>query len=774
MKNIYKYNILFVLLLFLGACSVTKYVPDGKYLLKNASVKIDDRRVPTSKAEAYMQQKPNTKSFGLFKTKLRMYNLSGRDEHKGINKFFRNLGEAPVIYDSVKTQVTEVQLKRFMENRGFYNSKVEVRKKNRKKKVEITYHIQAGEPKKITQITRSRDSLNYKVIGRENMKKELLDSSELRQMLIADQKHSVIKKGKLFDIDFLKKERQRLEQIYKEKGYFFFNENNIHFYIDTTHTANDVVLHYGLRSSDSLHTRKYKIRKIFVRMGTEANCEDCDTIQNKEYDDIIFTYRGSLNYKPQVLANAIVLQTGEDYDSRKVEETKARMARLQQFQFTNITFNEYKIDGAVGLLDCYIYLMTSKKQSYGVEATATANSGDYGFTGTLRYNHKNLFKGAELFTTELSTGIERISGSTFGKFDAKEYGFRTTLVTPKFLIPFLKVEKWRKKSPSTSFSILFNHSDRPEYLRTISDVNFSYRWASNPHITHTVTPLDIGVLKVRADVQFLQNLNDYYRQTSYVDHIITSSRYMFNFNNMGRERKVTYQRFRFTLETAGNILKGIDKIFNKEKELMDTNTNRTYSTYFDIRYAQYVRSDVDFTYNQFINDKNAIVYHIFAGVGVPYGNSNVMPFEKMYFAGGPNSMRGWSPRSLGPGVSKTNNPKDRISYGEVKLEANLEYRFGMSGSLEGAFFIDAGNVWNISDLTKIDKAGRFEIDQFYKQLAVGTGLGLRVNITNIILRFDLGLKVIDPYYDKGQRFIPIKKGWKFTDINFNFGIGYPF
>lgn len=753
---------------------MTKYVPDGKYLLKDASVKIDDKRVSQAKAMAYMQQKPNTKSFGLFKTKLRIYNFSGRDDQKGLNKFIRKLGEAPVIYDSVKTQVTAVQLRRFMENRGFYNSKVRIDKRVKKKNVQISYHIEAGEAKKITQITRSRDSLNYKVIGRENITKELPDKSDIRQMLIADRKSSVIREGQLFDIDFLKQEQQRLEQVYKEKGYFFFNENNIHFYVDTTHTTNDVLLHYGLRSSDSLHMRRYKIRKIFVRMDIETACDDCDSVKSQIYDNITFLYRGQLNYKPQVLANAIVLEEGAFYDPKKVEETKARISRLQQFHFSNIRFNEYKTTKDIGLLDCYIYLASSKKQSYGVEATATTNTGDYGFAGTLRYSHKNLFKGAELFTTELSTGVERISGSTFGKFDAREYGIKTTLVTPKFLIPFFKLESWRKKSPNTSFSILFNHSNRPEYLRTITDVNFSYRWASNPYVTHTVTPLDIGILKVRADSKFLQNLNDYYRETSYVDHIITSSRYMFNFNNMGRERETTYQRFRFSLETAGNILKGVDKIFNKEKELIDANTNRAYSTYFDIRYAQYIRSDIDFSYNQFLNNKNTLVYHIFAGVGFPYGNSNVMPFEKMYFAGGPNSMRGWSPRSLGPGVSKTNNPKDRISYGEVKLEGNLEYRFGVSENLEGAFFIDAGNVWNISDLTKIDKAGKFEIDKFYKQLAVGTGVGLRVNITNIILRFDLGLKVIDPYYDEGQRFVPIKKGWKFTDINFNFGIGYPF
>ncbi len=200
---------------------------------------------------------------------------------------------------------------------------------------------------------------------------------------------------------------------------------------------------------------------------------------------------------------------------------------------------------------------------------------------------------------------------------------------------------------------------------------------------------------------------------------------------------------------------------------------KEYYSYFGIRYAQYLRSDIEFTYNQYINPNHALVYHTFLGAGFPYGNSKVLPFEKMYFVGGPNSMRAWQPRSLGPGASRQNPSDYRLSYGEMRLEGNVEYRFGLGKNLEGAFFVDAGNVWNLSDVSSGDDASKFRWDDFYKQIAVGTGLGLRFDISNIILRLDAGIKVIDPYL-KENTFVPKQNPYKFRDITFNFGIGYPF
>lgn len=754
---------------------MTKYVPKGKYLLTKAKVNIDDKRVADSEAEAYLKQKPNGKLMGLFPFYLGLYNLSGCDTSKGINRFLRKLGEAPIIYDSIQTQRTVVQLKRFMENKGFYNAEVSALEKFGKRKVKVKYKIKANQPKIIDKTFMCKDSLNYKVIGRKNIAIEIEDSTTLRQMLIKGKSKALIKEKDLLDVDKLKKERKRIEAFYKSKGYYNFDEENLHFYIDTTKLDDKVNIYYGLRAEDSLKLRKYKIRKVIVYLDIDATDRGGESdFDSLDYKGLRIFYKGKMSYKPDVLARAIAVKEGQWYSPENIQQTKDRLAILQQFRYSNVSFKEYPILDSVGGLDCFVQLVSQKRQSYGVEATATINAGDIGVATNLKYQHKNLFRGAELFTIQLSAGVERMreQNNTAIKFDAKEFGARVNLITPKFYLPFLKANNWRAKTPRTSLSLLYNYAERPEYTRTITDFTFSYQWQSNKSFTHIFTPIDLGLLKVNADHVFLSKLNNYYRETSYVDHIIPSLRYSLLFNNKGKTHKTTYQRVRFNVETAGNLLNTVDKLLDRGDKKEDV-TRKVYYSYFGIRYAQYLRSDVDFTYNQFINPDHAIIYHLFAGVGFPYGNSNVMPFEKMYFAGGPNSMRSWHPRSLGPGSSKASPPGDRISYGELKLEGNLEYRFTLTQNLEGAFFVDAGNVWNLSELAERDEDGKFQIDNFYKQIAVGSGLGLRYNISNIILRLDAGVKIIDPYLE-GNTFVPENKSYKLKDITLNFGIGYPF
>lgn len=753
---------------------MTKYVPEDKYLLAKAKVQITDNRVAESEAEAYLKQKPNTRFMGLFPLYLGIYNLSGQDTTRKFNRFLRKLGDAPVLYDSIQTQRTVVQLERFMENKGFYNAKVKVSEKFGERKVKVAYTIEANEPKIIDKTYRHKDSLLYKVIGKENMAIELSDSTILRQMLIDQERKAEIKKNDLLDVDKLKKERERIEDFYKSKGYYNFNEDNLHFYIDTTKSENKVDVYYGLRTEDSLQLRKYKIRKVIVHLDIDARDQGEEfAFDSVQYEGITFFYKEKMSYKPEVLASAIAIEEGQLYSTENVQLTKDRLAVLQQFRYSNVSFTEHVTTDSIGWLDCFVQLVSQKRQSYGVEATFTVNSGDVGFATNLRYQHKNLFRGAELFTIQFSAGAERISGEEdIKKFEAKEFGAAVNLISPKFFLPFLKMKNWRAKSPRTSLSLLYNYAERPEYIRTITDLTFSYQWKSSSSFSHVLTPIDLGLLKVNADSTFLSNLNNFYRQTSYVDHIIPSIRYSLRFNNQGKTHKTTYQRARFNIETAGNLLNGFDHVINRGDKKKDV-TQKDYYSYFGIRYAQYVRSDIEFTYNQFINLDHALIYHIFAGAGFPYGNSNVMPFEKMYFVGGPNSMRAWHPRSLGPGASQLNSPDSRISYGEMKLEGNIEYRFSLAKNLEGAVFVDAGNVWNLSDLAKRDEDSKFKWNSFYKQIAVGSGLGLRYNIQNIILRIDAGIKIIDPYLEENT-FVPESKSYKLKDITLNFGIGYPF
>ncbi len=768
-----KYGILLAGFLILGACSSTKYVPEGRYLLTKAKINVDDKRIVKSEAASYLKQKPNYKVFWGVPLNLWAYDFSGADTTKWINRFFRKLGKAPVLYDSVKTQRTTIQLERFMRNKGFYDARVKTEIKFKKKKAEVVYNITANKPKIIESVSLYKDSLSYKVIGRENMAMELEDSSVLRQMLLDERKKSVIQVNDLLDVDKLKEERERLEKLYDSKGYYNFVKENIHFYLDTTKQNNKVSIYYGLRKgADSLRLRKYQIGNVFVRLGL-ANSGAKLRIDSLEYEGIKFYYKGSLKYKPAVLKKAIVLKKGQIYNPQNVEETKFRLGVLQQFRYANVSFVEQENTDSLGVLDCFVQLVPQKRQSFGVEATLTVNSGDFGGAGKLSYRHKNLFRGAELFTAELSAGAERVNAlQEGGKYIAKEIGGKINLVTPKFFLPFLKAKKWRTKVPRTSFSVLYNYANRPEYLRKITDITFSYQWKSKEAFTHIFTPIDLGFLKVDADENFLKNLNSYYRQTSYVDHIIPATRYSLRFNNRGQRKWKSYQRARFNVEVAGNLLNTIDRITDWGEQQTDA-AGEKYHSYFGIRYAQFVRSDIEFSQNQVIRPGQTLVFHTFLGVGYPYGNSTAMPFEKLYFLGGSNSMRAWQPRSLGPGSSRLYKPNEGLSYGEMKLEGNIEYRFALSPNWEGAFFVDAGNVWNISNNSDRDPSGKFNWNNFYKQIAVGSGLGLRYNISNIILRFDAAVKIIDPYLE-GNTFVFRKEGYQWRDITLNFGIGYPF
>lgn len=769
--------ILILILTFLLGCSASRHVPKGSFLLSEVALEIDDERVDAKEAKYYIKQKTNTKIFSILKLNLAVYNMSGADETKGINKFLRRLGEPPVVYDSLKTKQTVVQLERFMQNKGFYNAEIRAVPRFFKKKVNLLYKIKANTPKKISRIIKHKDSLSYKVVGRSVYAKELEDTTRLRKTLFSDS-ITKLEIGTLFDINKLKGERSQLTNYYKEKGYYKFSEDNVHFYADTTAGVDGVNLSYGLRVNRKDDTVRYKIKQVVVNLLGRVTFDKKVRIDSLYHKDLLFLYQGKIPYKTKLLQKAISIHKNDWYNPKEVERTKKNLTELQQFKYISVRFVESKTtDNSTGWLTCYIQLNPMSRQSYGLEATVTYNSGDLGFRQGLFYQHKNLFKGAEIFNFKLVTGFEQLKAYDMKNFAVKEYGGEVKLITPKFFLPWLKAENWRAKSPRTAFSLLFNHTQRPEYERTITDINFSYRWKDGRgQITHLFTPLDLGVLKVDADANFIKNLNDYYRETSYVDHIISASRYTLLYNNKGKSKKTTYQRFRFNVEVAGNFLSLINYLSeSKEETIGQTNKTNAYYSYFGIRYAQYFKTELDFSYNHFIDRNNTLVYHFATGVGVPYGNSDVIPFEKMYFAGGANSMRAWASRSLGPGTSQNYAPSYRISYGEMKLEVNLEYRFKVIDKFEGALFVDAGNIWNISSsLVEKDKNAGFFFNDFYKQIAVGTGLGLRLDVSNIILRFDAGLKLIDPYEQEGKRFVPTSSKWRFEDVSFNFGVGYPF
>jgi len=374
----------------------------------------------------------------------------------------------------------------------------------------------------------------------------------------------------------------------------------------------------------------------------------------------------------------------------------------------------------------------------------------------------------------LTGAIEALKNQTNGKYNAMhEYGGEVKLSFPKFLAPF-QMEKFVSRfAPKTVVAASYNYQNRPDYTRSIANLSFSYYVQGKKYFTHYFWPLELNYIQIyenRSDKAFLDSIRNTYSGYSFEDHMISVIRYGLEFNSQKLGKRSDYIFTRINLESAGNIL-------NTLYRWAGADTVEGHYQLLGVPYFQYIRGDVDFRYYNIIDPVNKLVYRLFIGIGYPLGNSSALPFEKKYFSGGPNSIRAWSTRDLGPGSYIRPESDTIFNYpnqvADIKLEANFEYRFRMFWKLEGAFFIDAGNIWAISPEDEREGA-LFEWNRFYKEIAVGTGLGIRLDFNFFLLRGDFGVKLRDPALPEGERFLPTNRWIKGSDLKFQFGIGYPF
>jgi outer membrane protein assembly factor BamA len=390
--------------------------------------------------------------------------------------------------------------------------------------------------------------------------------------------------------------------------------------------------------------------------------------------------------------------------------------------------------------------------------------------GNLVYRHKSLFHGAENFETKLTGAFEILDPEKFSRIDnTVKIGAEVSLDVPKFMLPVLKSEAFVKKyHPKTSFSALYNYQERPDYTRTIANLSFGYKWKSSSFMNHFINPVELNILRLpfRSE-KFKDAIEATYLQNSYEDHFLSLSSYSLIYNNQNVKKARDFQYFRLNSEIGGNILTGVNHLIGQEKP-------QEYFELFGIRYAQFFKLDVDFRYYQILDSDSRIVYRFFAGGGLPYGNSEALPFVKQFFSGGANSIRAWNVRSLGPG---SYSPEELTGYpnqtGDLKLEANVEYRFSMLWILEGAFFLDAGNIWTIEEHENLEGA-KFEAGKFVNDMALGTGFGLRFDLSFSVVRLDLGLKLRDPKYPSPEKWLPGSRKISSNTVSWNIAIGYPF
>ncbi|MDQ3192560.1 MAG: BamA/TamA family outer membrane protein [Bacteroidota bacterium] len=807
---------LFSIIITFNACNPTRRVPESQYLLVNNTLNIDKAGIDREKIKQVIKQKPNRKILGIFRFHLTLYNFvdpqkakiakeakilkreekNKRRANRGKapkslefqtpREWLMNIGEAPVLLDTNQTMISSKQIHLSLLKKGYFKNTVTDTTVFWKKKAKVVYNIYAGTPYKLEQISYS------------------ISDPKLAQYVKEDAKRaSLFKPGENYDEEIIIKERERIVKMLQNRGYFYFVKEFIHFKIDTAIGNKKVHIDLEIKNrevqsseSDSIIESKHKqymINNIFVYTEYNPRDPDKDLTDTVLFNDFHFVYKNELKYKPNIITQRIFIKSGEYYQLKNLEETYKKMADLKSFRFINIQFKDENTDPDNRLINCYIMLSPVVKQSLNFETEGTNRGISLGIAGSIVYTNNNPFKGAENIELRLRGGLENqqtsqdaLDGLTQNLilFNTKEFGPEITLNMPKFLLP-IKPERFSKYfTPKTTMTASYNYQDRPDLTRRIINYSFGYMWKESLTKTHFVYPADINIVNINPKASlsdFFDKLNNPFIERSFTPHATIGSRYTFIYNNQVQKQKGSFIFFRGAAEGAGNLLRLGYKLANA-----DTNDFGGYEIIPGTPFAQYVKLDADFRYYKIINQKNNFVIRTAVGVGKPLKNLNVLPLEKSYFGGGSNSIRAWAARSLGPGSFIDTTSFNTLRIGDISLETNFEYRFDIYRFFEGAFFVDAGNIWLFNE-DPARPGGNFEFNQFIDQLAIGTGMGLRLDFSFFVFRLDLGLKVRDPMIvgqDKWVIMHVFDTQWKQDNLsyigrkryftNLNFGIGYPF
>lgn len=739
--------LVWVLLAVMTACNTTKFVPQGEYLLNDVKVRVQDTKtVASSDLVKYVQQRENTEILGFWKLQLAIYNTASLDTTKWTSKNARKIGEAPVVFSSEMADASVLQLGKAMKNKGYFRAQVDTAMSVKDRKVNLVYNIVANEPYKIS---------DYEVDFRHP---ELLS-------IATNERLALVSAGDQFDADILNQERQRVASAMRRLGYYYFDAECIRFLVDSMRMKQqlDVVMCLHPRIEEMTDEeqarlfRKYSINQVCFHMDYDmGRTPEDEDVYSSSMDGYEFTWVGQKLLRNNVLIRNCPIRPGDRYNERLVEQVYTRLNKMAPVKYVDVSF----VPASDSTLDCHIVLSRNKLNSISAELEGTYSAGDWGVAAGVGYANRNLFRGAEEFSMDARASYEwrQSGGRAIEARAAAELRFPSDV----------------------SVEVGYNFQNRPdEYTRSIFNAGLQYQ-LRQPRLglTHQFRFVDISYVYLPwiSDAfrdQFLQATN--ILKYSYENHFIVGLGYSGNYTTYrSRNPYRSYLNLSYNVETAGNLLRALAAPCKFKVDEQSGNY-----MLFNTQFSQFAKADFSFTYNHIIHPKHRVVWHADLGVAVPYGNSQTIPFEKRYFAGGSNSVRGWSARTLGPGGYKGNG--DWIDFnnqsGDVRLNLNVEYRAKVWSFIELAAFVDAGNVWTVFDY-EAQPFGAFKWDEFYKQIALAYGVGLRLDFTFFIFRVDMGVKLYDPsrlYDGTGTQWRTAANGlrWK-DDVCFHFAIGYPF
>ncbi len=750
------------ILLYATGCQVKKFIPEDELLYKGATLEIEkpeeveDIKSVEEELNDLLRPEPNTKFLGLNLGLWAHYKAQKEKPGFLIRFLNKKFGQEPVYFSSVNPSRTEELVLNRLENRGFFYGSASSEVITSEKFAEVKYTASVSLPYVLEEIQIERDSLPI-----EHEINHLLAETEL-------------KAGSRFDLTTLKQERDRIDEGLKQKGYYNFNSDYLIFEADTNISDSARLFKLYLRLKKNTPENgliPYQVDQIqvFPNYSLDESGEKLDTVslEGKEF------IQGNFVFKPTLLNEYILIEKGEKYDPTKSRLSSNRLSSIGNYKFVNLRYEELNKKDSIGHLAASFYLSPMTKRSVRAELLAVSKSNNFaGPALNLVYRNRNIFHGGETFNVTGNIGYElQVAGGDRSKLESIQLGLKADLIFPRVIFFFPINDKFRYSVPKTKISVGTEYLSRGGLYKLNSFfTSYGYFWNANQFAYHEINPISINIVNLsESSPEFDEILeSNPFLKKSFEQSFIAGINYIFNYNKLNDRFRRHGYFIGAGIDFAGNAIHLLDKVAGKDEGKI-----------FGLEYAQYGKVDLDFRYHLNFTENQTLASRLFAGVGVPFGNSSSLPFTKQYFSGGPNSIRAFRIRSIGPGSYLPEN-NDTNAYfdqsGDIRLEGNLEYRFPMVSFLKGALFLDAGNIWLMNENDALP-GGKFS-SNWWKEIAVGTGFGLRVDIEFFVIRFDLATPLRKPFLQEGERwgntFDISSKTWRKENLIFNFAIGYPF
>ncbi len=768
---------------------ITSIVPGFKAINKIEAVGKINEKINTElfdklkdELSPLVRQKPNRRLLGVFALHLGVYNMFNGGKERKFKTWMKNtIGEAPVIFDSLLSVRTRSQFELYLNSKGFFDAEVSSTFSLKKKKANVQFYVTPHQVYTIGKI------------------EYLIKDEGLKALEPTLRNNSLLKLNSNYDADEFTSERERISIELKNLGYYFFSKEHVHYDVDSslgTHQVNVFVSIYRVNEivGDTLSNirdhRKFFLDQVSVRSDYNPLwVSDTTRLNSVTYKGLKSVYAGKKpKLKSQTLHRVIFLESGALYQLRNQELTYIQLGDLGTMKFTAINFSESSKDSAgFGFLNAHIQLTQAYRHGFIAALEGTNTGGNLGIGGNVAYRNKNLFRGAENLELKFSGGFEaqrtensEESSNTIEPlsiFNTIEVSPEATISIPKFIVP------WRPHvgiytRPKTNFNWAYNFQQRPGYSRTIAKTSLSYLWNESRTKRWVVTPIDLSLVEINNISTQFQTFLDTTSKTikyAYENHLIPAMRVSYIISTQDINRLNSFWYLKINFETAGNLFWLTNQFVNMARN--DESDVSYVLKYKNIDYSQYIRPDMEIKYYSILNAHNKIVFRLAGGIGIPYENTTVMPFDKTFYGGGANDMRAWAIRSIGPGSAANSTSRFEQS-GDIKMIGNIEYRYDLIKFLEGALFIDAGNVWMRKDTVRAGAEFETKNLAFVKEIGIGVGAGLRLNFSFFVFRVDYSVQMRSPSEPENARWVVTNTRFRELISNkysrWQFGIGYPF